>query len=65
MDRRTDTPRDAESREHPEDPGTTPAAATDRRPETEEPEGSDFSIDPAPTRSDQLPEDAPEPVAPD
>ncbi len=38
----------------------------ERRPDArDEPEGSDFAPDPPPVRSDQLPEDAPEPVAPD
>lgn len=36
------------------------------RPEVdEEPQDADFASQPPPVRSDQLPEDAPEPVAPD
>ncbi|MEA2371960.1 MAG: hypothetical protein QOH12_2354 [Solirubrobacteraceae bacterium] len=38
----------------------------DHQPDGEdEPEGADFAPDPAPVRSDQLPEDAPESVASD
>ncbi|HWH11084.1 MAG TPA: hypothetical protein VG165_08145 [Solirubrobacteraceae bacterium] len=64
MARHTDGPRRADSAEHGEGSGS-PAAPAERRRETDEPDGSDFSLDPAPARSDQLPEDAPEPVAPD
>ncbi len=51
-------------------PMTQPAApdSPDRehQPDADdEPEGADFAPEPAPVRSDQLPEDAPEPVAPD
>jgi hypothetical protein len=35
------------------------------KPDSDAPQGSDFELDPPPARSDQLPEDAPEPVAPD
>ncbi|HEX3873696.1 MAG TPA: hypothetical protein VHW26_06095 [Solirubrobacteraceae bacterium] len=33
--------------------------------DADEPEGADFELEPRPARSDQLPEEAPEPVAPD
>jgi hypothetical protein len=37
----------------------------DDEPEADEPQGSDFALDPPPARSDQLPEDGPEPIVPD
>jgi len=63
--RDTAAPPDADSHGYGEDPGTPADPDDDERPQTQEPDGSDFSLDPAPARSDQLPEDAPEPVAPD
>jgi hypothetical protein len=36
-----------------------------RTPDADEPRGADFELRPTPVRSDQLPEDAPAPVADD
>ncbi|HEY5197703.1 MAG TPA: hypothetical protein VIJ51_11835 [Solirubrobacteraceae bacterium] len=53
---------DPERRSEPDEQGE-PAGG--RTPANDDAQGSDFSLEPAPARSDQLPEDAPEPVAPD
>lgn len=37
----------------------------DRRTDADAPQAADFALDPPPTRSDQLPEDAPAPVSED